>query len=385
MQQMLAIVGVLALLMVAGGVAAAPPATMRVYVGTSGHDPRKGIYRLELDPTTGQFVGPPALVAQAEAPEFLAMSADGKFIYASNAKRGQPPRPADGTVDTYAVSADGSLRAMRPQPLGGDRGTFLLLDAAGRNLITVAYSSANVALLPIDAAGQLQPPTVVLQHKGSSVNHARQAEAHPHTVTLDPAGRFAFVPDLGCDQIVSYRVDSEGHTLTANDPPFVATPPGSGPRRICFTRAGRFAYAVTEMGVTAITYQYDAARGALTPVQETPLLSRPITAGDTGSEIALGADDRFVYASVRGQNVIVVLRRDPSDGKLTPLSWQSTLGKTPRHFAIDPAGRWLFVANQNSASVKAFKIDPATGGLSTEAASADIGSPTCVLFDRAAR
>jgi 6-phosphogluconolactonase len=385
MTHLVAIAAVFGILMTATPVAAAAPTTLGVYVGTDTHDPRKGIYRLDLDPATGRFVGPPTLVAAAEAPEFLAMSADGSHLYASNAQRGQAHRPDDGTVDAYAVSANGNLQPLRRQPSGGDRGTYLLLDGPGKNLFTVAYGAANVALLPVAPDGQLQPPAVVLHHLGSSVNHARQAAAHPHSITLDPAGRFAFVPDLGCDKIFVYRVDSDAHTLAPNDPPFVPTPPGSGPRRICFAADGRFAYAVTEMGVTALAYRYDPARGMLFTVQAVPLLHRPATADDTGSEIALGAGDRFLYASIRGDNTIVVMRRDPSAGTLTPLAWQSTLGKTPRHFAIDPTGRWLLAANQNSASVTVFKIDPETGTLSPAPGSAEVASPTCVLFDRVAR
>ena len=385
MTQAIAIMATLCLCMTAAAAGAADRAVVGVYVGTFTHDAHRGIYRLELDPATGTFVGPPTLVAEAPDPEFLAMSADGAHLYASDGRRGQPPRPQDGTVDTYVVAAGGGLRPLNRVPCGGDRGTFLLLDPAGTNLFAVAYGAATVALLPVDVAGQLQTPAVVLHHQGSSVNRSRQAEAHPHSITLDPAGKFAFVPDLGCDKIFSYRVDPASHTLAANEPPFVQTPPGSGPRRICFARDGRFAYAVTEMGTTAITYRYDAARGVLSPVREVPLLPRPATAADTGSEIALGAGDRFAYASVRGDNSIVVMRRDPSAGTLTAVSWQSTLGKTPRHFAIDPSGHWLLAANQNSASVKVFKIDPATGGLSPTAGSAEVASPTCVLFDRAAR
>ena len=171
----------------------------------------------------------------------------------------------------------------------------------------------------------------------------------------------------------------------ANDPPFVATPPGSGPRRICFTADGRFAYAVTEMGVAAIAYRYDPAAGVLTPVQQVPLLARPATAADTGSEVALGAGDRFVYASIRGDNTIVALRRDPVAGTLTPVGWQSTLGRTPRHFAIDPTGRWLIAANQDSATVTVFAIDPDTGRLAPTGGSADVGTPVCVVFDPPAR
>jgi 6-phosphogluconolactonase (cycloisomerase 2 family) len=36
---------------------------------------------------------------------------------------------------------------------------------------------------------------------------------------------------------------------------------------------------------------------------------------------------------------------------------------TPRDFAIDPSGAWLFAANQGSGNVITFAIDPTTGGL----------------------
>ena len=381
-----AVLGVL-LTVAAGSVAAPPPPppTVGVYIGTYTRGPSQGIYRLEFDPATGRFVGPPVLVATVKDPQFLALSADGTHLYGSDGQRGEPPRPKDGTIDAYAVAPGGGLRPLNRQPCGGDGGTYLLLDGPGKNLFCVAYGTAAVAMLPVDPNGQLQPPAVVVNHHGSSVNRDRQAAAHPHSITLDPAGKFAFVPDLGCDKIYSYRVDSDAHTMVANDPPFVPTPPGSGPRRICFTRDGRFAYAVAEMGVTALAYRYDPAAGVLTPVQTVPLLRRAAITDDTGAEIALGTDDRFVYASVRGEDTIVTLRRDPAAGTLTPVSWQSTLGKTPRHFAIDPSGRWLLAANQNSASVKAFAIDPATGGLSPAPGSAEVGSPVCVVFDRAAR
>jgi 6-phosphogluconolactonase len=385
MNPLMTIAALLGILATASASAPAAPSTLGLYVGTSSHDAGHGIYRLALDPATGRFVGPARLVAAALDPEFLAMSADGSHLYASDGARGQQPRPGDGTVDSYAVAGDGSLRPLNRVPCGGDRGTFLSLDPTGENLFAVAYGAATVAVLPVGADGQLLPPTVVVQHQGSSVNRSRQAAAHPHSVTLDPAGRFAFVPDLGCDKIFIYRVDPDRHTLTANDPPFVGTPPGSGPRRICFTADGRFAYAVTEMGNAVLAYRYDATRGVLSPAHDVDLLPRPATAADTGSEIALGAGDRFVYASVRGEDAIVVFGRNAVDGTLTVVGRQSTLGKTPRHFAIDPSGRWLVAANQNSASLKVFAIDPGRGTLSPTGGSADVASATCVLFDRVLR
>jgi 6-phosphogluconolactonase len=41
-----------------------------------------------------------------------------------------------------------------------------------------------------------------------------------------------------------------------------------------------------------------------------------------------------------------------------------TGAKVPRNFVIEPGGRWLLAANQNSDSVVSFAIDPKSGKLS---------------------
>jgi 6-phosphogluconolactonase len=65
---------------------------------------------------------------------------------------------------------------------------------------------------------------------------------------------------------------------------------------------------------------------------------------------------------------------------LTLIQNEPTQGKTPRNFAVDPEGRWLLAANQNSNSVVGFAIDPATGRLRPTGQTITVGSPVCVVF-----
>jgi len=67
-------------------------------------------------------------------------------------------------------------------------------------------------------------------------------------------------------------------------------------------------------------------------------------------------------------------------GKLTLIEHQSTQGKTPRHFAIDPTGQWLLAENQGSNTIVIFSIDPNTGRLQSTRKPVEIGSPVCVQF-----
>ena len=62
------------------------------------------------------------------------------------------------------------------------------------------------------------------------------------------------------------------------------------------------------------------------------------------------------------------------------LGWYPTMGRTPRDFAIDPTGRYLIVANQDSHSLVFFEINGEHGTLTTIGEPFEIGSPVCVLF-----
>jgi 6-phosphogluconolactonase len=57
---------------------------------------------------------------------------------------------------------------------------------------------------------------------------------------------------------------------------------------------------------------------------------------------------------------------------------QGSLGAKPRDFCIDPTGKFLVVANQDSDNLVIFKRDPETGALTPTGRSVEVGSPVCV-------
>jgi len=56
-----------------------------------------------------------------------------------------------------------------------------------------------------------------------------------------------------------------------------------------------------------------------------------------------------------------------------------TGGKEPRHFAIDPSGKYLLVENQLSNNIVVFKIDTA-GGLTPNSQVVEVPSPVDIAF-----
>jgi 6-phosphogluconolactonase len=182
--------------------------------------------------------------------------------------------------------------------------------------------------------------------------------------------------------LYGYAVDAAHSTLTPLDPAWVAVKPGSGPRHFALHPDGRHAYVVSEMGSTISLFNYDQAQGSFSedPVQVVSTLPAGFTGTNTGGEIVVHPSGRFVYASNRGLDSIALFRVEAATGQLTFVETVSTLGKTPRNFALDPSGRWLIAANQNSNSLVVFRLDPTTGRLTAAGSTVELPAPVCVLF-----
>ncbi|HTV24792.1 MAG TPA: beta-propeller fold lactonase family protein, partial [Polyangiaceae bacterium] len=98
----------------------------------------------------------------------------------------------------------------------------------------------------------------------------------------------------------------------------------------------------------------------------------------TGAEIQVAPSGRFVYASNRGgEDTLAIFAVDAGTGRLTLVGHQPTGGDTPRSFHIEPSGRLLLVANQDSDEVVSFRID-GDSGLLTELGSVSVPSPAFV-------
>jgi 6-phosphogluconolactonase len=195
------------------------------------------------------------------------------------------------------------------------------------------------------------------------VDPRRQTAPHPHAIVLDAAECFAFVPDLGLDQIKIYKFDPTSGTLVPNQPPFVAVPPGSGPRHFLFHPNGKFAYASLELASEAIAFRYDAAHGTLEPFQTLPTLPEGFSAMNTTAGICIAPDGRFLYISNRGHNSIALFAIDPTSGKLSRIGNASTGTLVPHAIGMDPSGRILIATDKNSGETGVFKIDRKTGQL----------------------
>ena len=362
------------LIVAAALVCALPPVfaqDLTAYIGTYTRGKSKGIYAWHFNESTGKLA-PLGLSAETSNPSFLVVHPNHRFLYAVNENR-------SGEVSAFAIEAEGKLKFLNSTSSKGNGPCHLAVDRTGKYVFVANYGSGSIAVLPIHDDGSLGEASAFVQHEGSSVDKARQQGPHAHCVTQSRDGRFLLVNDLGLDEVLVYRFDASKGALTPNDPPYGKTAPGTGPRHLAFSRDGHFAYVVGEMFSNITAFRYDAARGSLESSQVISMLPADFHGNNSGAEIAIHPNGKFLYGSNRGDNTIAVFAID-SAGKLTSVTRVSSGGKTPRNFAIDPAGKYLFAANQDSDNVVVFRIDAATGIPKATGDVLEAGAPVCVTF-----
>ena len=356
--------------MMLGGAACKAAATLSTaYLGSfssSGRPRGQGLEIATAAPATGRLTITGAVASVPDA-SFLAISPDRRTLYAVNERQ---PR---GTVTALDISADPRRPSvLNTQPTGGAGPTHLSVHPSGRYLLAANYTDGTVAVLPLSADGRIGPPADIARHKGET------RTAHAHQVIADPSGQWVVAVDLGADAVYVYGLDPATGRLTLHQQ--LMLPAGSGPRHLAFHPGGRHAYILGELRSEITVAAWDAAAGRFTPGQVTGTLGEGPPPRNFPAEIQVSPDGRFVYASNRGADSIAMFRVEASGGALTFDGTTPTGGAWPRHFTLDPSGRWLHVANQNANIVTWLPRDPDTGQLGRAAGSVTVNSVAMVLF-----
>lgn len=359
--------------MLAALTSAALAADATFYLGTyTKAGMSKGIYVGKLNTDTGKLA-PLELAAEAANPSFVALSPNGKNLYAVAEAGG-------GGVSAFSVGADGKLAKLNEQPTGGAGTCHVWVDATGKTVFAANYSGGSIAAFQTKGDGSLGERTAFVQFEGSGPDPRRQKQSYGHSIYTDAANRFAYSCDLGSDNVWIFSLDAAKGTLTPTNPPSGKVPPGSGPRHFAIHPNGKFAYTNNEMGMSVTAFSRDGATGALTALETVSTLpDGTATAGLSTAEIFCHPNGKWLYVSNRTHDTIAVFSI-AADGKLKWLEAAPALVKVPRGFAIDPTGKWIVAGGQNDNRIAVLKIDQTTGRLTGTDQSAEVGSPVCVLF-----
>lgn len=275
--------------------------------------------------------------------------------------------PSHGTA--YVVNenddAIGVLRLEGDRPVligkvsspGGP--AYVSVDRSERWVLAANYGGGTVRIWPIQEDGTLGP-----------LSDEQRPGLHPHCIVADPTNAYAVVTNKGSDTVSLYRFDSQRGKFWEGEPPVVPVASGAGPRHLAFHPQGRRAYLVNELDCTVVTFAVEGAR--LSEVQTLSTLPTPRGEQDTGADLHVSPDGRFVYVSNRGHDSIAIFKTN--EAGLALVGHESTRGHIPRNFCLLGEDR-LLVANQESNNVIGFERNRETGTLSLQF-TASFGEPT---------
>lgn len=316
----------------------------------------KGIYMCRFDGR--HSIAPVWLSTDCADPSFLAVK--GNLLYAAEEQR-------ESTLGAYAISHTG-LKRIQTLALHQLDTCHIQLTPDNHYICAANYGSGSLSLIRLKPDGRLGELTCTAAHQGHSI-HPRQTAPRVHSTCNSPDGKHLLAADLGTDTITVYSITASG-TLKKQPGMGTRVPPGRGPRHMAFSPDGTRLCVVCEISSTLLVLPYDAQSGIGSLLEERSLLPPGSADGAKAADIHFSPDGRYLYASVRGTDSIVMMPY--CAGTLGGMTFFPACGESPRHFCITEDGRFLITANEHSGSIAVISRDTETGMLGACVAAMEI-------------
>ena len=252
----------------------------------------------------------------------------------------------------YAVKCEKGLCVLLRQPFeNSENSGYFFVDESLQNATGIKDAKGVVAChLCLDkddvyivnylSGNIVKNGEIVEQRTGKSTHPTRQTEPHTHFIGKTPDGDLA-VCDLGTDVLAFYDKNLQLISETK-------VPSGYGIRHLTFAKDGRYIYAVNELVSSISIFSYKGGKAELTNTVKIDCKNEKAN----GAAIRLSKDGKYLYISLREENVICVYA--VNDGELTLLQTIDCGGDSPRDFNI--FDNYLICCNENSNNVVVFQL-----------------------------
>lgn len=331
----------------------------------------KGIYVYNFDTTTGKSFFK-AATDQIINPSFVSLNEDHKMLYSVN------ENGLESTVSAFGFdSKSGNMTFMNQESAQGADPCHIINDQ--QNVMIANYSGGSIAVFKKMSDGRLNIANQLIPHFGKGANAKRQQSPHVHQLQFSLDKKFVLATDLGNDRVYTYIYNptSLANVLEIKDSIYLK--PGSGPRHLTFSPNGKNVYLMQELdGKIAI---FDFKNGYLKLKGHSTVVSKGFKGETSAADIHISPDGQFLYATNRGSANDISCFRIQKNGLLKLVSRNSTFGKGPRNFAIDPSGNFLLVAHQYTNNIVVFRRDLTTGRLINTNQDILLCAPVCLVFE----
>ncbi|MFL6300401.1 MAG: beta-propeller fold lactonase family protein [Terriglobales bacterium] len=415
------------------------------------------ISTLDIDPVTGALSSNSTIFAGSGPSAFFA-EPRGKYLYAAN---------SSGSIAAFAIDPlSGVLSTLGSSPFGAGAGPVALAgDRNAKFLYAVNNGTSDVWSYQIDLntgaltnTGMIATgtgPTSAMVHPSGAFAYVTnsagtvsmfsvdQADGHltalgtptvsagnsPATIGIDLSGQYAFVGNAGSNDLSIFNVNRGTGQLTAVTATSATVRTRVAPWAIAIVSgiapvsyAPKFAYVGQDSGNVS-GFSINPSDGTLSSIGGVSGLSdaRAITSdlrgkfvlvgifstagslrsyrvGDTGAlsfvnpasagnlpfAVAIEPSGRFAYVANKGSFNVSSFAMNATTGAVTRIANETATGTAARDITIDPTGRFLYTADDSNGKITAFRIN-SNGILSQAGSQMSLGGAFGVKTDPAGR
>lgn len=303
---------------------------IRGYIGTYYSEESKGIYQFTFNEASGEMTEP-QLFYEAKNAKWVSLYGNSLVF----------PMEKDGHAGICFLELDNGKGIYRGEILE-EKQTPCYIMQDGNFVYTANYHEGTVMVYQI-RDGKLSVIKRIENGEGAGC----------HQILLHES--YLMVPCLMQHRIRLFDIEHE--YAPAGELTF---PKGSGPRHGLFNQDHTKFYVVSEWSNELFVYEVEKMTFRL--VQTLSLLKQKREGKDAAAAaIRLTKDERFLYISVRGQDVLIVV--DVSGSEASVIQQMDCQGEHPRDMILSGNEKFVIVANRFSGGIVSFVRDSETGKL----------------------
>jgi DNA-binding beta-propeller fold protein YncE len=277
-----------------------------------------------------------------DGPTGIAVSPSNRFVYVANEGDNRlyefRIHRHDGSLVPIGTGSISTGNASRPQHIAiSPNGRFLYVSNAGGNK-DVAGSIAEYAI--DESTGALTQLGIFRD----------EAVERPFGIVAGRSGKFVYVSDQAAGKILSFAVEPSGTLKLVANTPSLGGKPGK-PALLAIGPGASFLYAVDRPSAAVAVFKI-AADGKLDFQKSYPI--GEATGQPLG--IALVAADGREFAYTTNPAIGTVSYFVVKHGMMSLVDQTPSGLGGPTGLAVDPGGRFLYVVDQNAATVAEFDI-----------------------------
>lgn len=304
---------------------------------------------------------------ESARPTSLTLSADRRTLYAVNEIDSHKGLPA-GTVEAYAIEADGRLRLLnrRELALSAIHPQHAAVTPDGRQLVVAVRGGGAYNVLPIEEGGDLGRVSAILKEVGSD-RSAQGRKAEPRMIAFDKAGRIVTV-DGGTDRLSVLSLGQDG--LAAQER--LELEAGCSPNQVVMHPAGKASYVMHNEAI--VCHSYDSSTGSFS--REARRLA--FAGVDGPAAVALHPSGRFLYACERGGGIRTWNLGESGNVRRSLGVQVEEMGELSA-LHVAPDGRSIVAMNRKNGTVQQMQIDAGTGTMSAGRVLTRMDSPASLV------